>query len=599
MCGIAGILTTNKYQDSLETLITRMQTALRHRGPDDKGIYISSERQVAIAHTRLSILDLSPAGHQPMSVADGRYWITFNGEIYNYLQLRQDLISQGEEFYSHTDTEVILKLYEKYGSDCVTHLRGMFAFAIWDNWENTCFIARDPLGIKPLYYWQSGSDLVFASELRAILASGLPAVNMSPQGLYGYLISGSVPEPYTLIENVRCLGAGHFLHWSPDGIKQQQYWQINFAPEKISVPEATEKVRTALLDSIKHHFVSDVPVGIFLSSGIDSTTLLALASQTQTQAIHTYSIGFAENKWNEADSAKQIANLFGSKHTEYKITALEAKELFPEFLRAIDQPSIDGFNTFCVSQLAHNNGTKVVLSGLGGDELFAGYKSFETVPQMVTKAKYLQKIPFLNTSAGTALAYWGNSPKFKRLGDFLQHSSLASPAAYRSFRGTFSHVEAGQIFKQYLPEQNIPSFSSLIPELSGHFPTLEDEVSFLELNCYMRNQLLRDSDVMSMNWGLELRVPFVDQTLLETVASIPSDIRLNYGKKLLIQSVPELPDLVLNRPKRGFFFPYEEWMNKEWQDYFQNISGAKNIPLQPWYRRWSLAILQNWWQQIA
>ncbi|MEM7727627.1 MAG: asparagine synthase (glutamine-hydrolyzing), partial [Cyanobacteria bacterium P01_A01_bin.45] len=390
MCGIAGILTTNKYQDSLETLIGRMQTALRHRGPDDKGIYISSERQVALAHTRLSILDLSPAGHQPMSTADGRYWITFNGEIYNFLEIRQDLISQGEEFHSHTDTEVILKLYRKCGSDCVTRLRGMFAFAIWDNWQKTCFIARDPLGIKPLYYWQSGSNLIFASELRAILASGLPAVKMNPQGLYGYLISGSVPEPYTLIENVRCLGAGHFLHWSSGEIKQQQYWQINFVPEKISVQEAREKVSIALLDSIKHHFVSDVPVGIFLSSGIDSTTLLALASKTQTQPIRTYSIGFAENKWNEADTAKQIANLFGSEHTEYKITASEAKKLFPDFLTAIDQPTIDGFNTFCVSQLAHKNDTKVVLSGLGGDELFAGYKSFETIPQMVARTKYTQ-----------------------------------------------------------------------------------------------------------------------------------------------------------------------------------------------------------------
>jgi asparagine synthase (glutamine-hydrolysing) len=602
MCGIAGILTVNQYQDALETIIRRMQTALRHRGPDDSGIYISSEKHVALAHTRLAILDLSQAGHQPMSTADGRYWITFNGEIYNFQQLRRYFLSQGEQFHSQTDTEVILKLYQKMGSHCVEHLRGMFAFAIWDDFEKTCFLARDPLGIKPLYYWQSGSTLVFASELRAILASGLPVVNMSIEGLYGYLMNGSVPEPYTLIEGVHCLAAGHWLHWQFADVTKKQYWQIDFTPKIISPKEAKEKVREALVDSIQHHFVSDVPVGIFLSGGIDSTTILALAKKTQNEQLRTYSVAFEEQEWNEGEIAKQIAKEFGAEHTEYKVTASSAKYLLPKFLEAIDQPTVDGFNTFCVSQIAHQSGTKVVLSGLGGDELFAGYHSFKKIPQMVAWGKQMQAIPFLASGVGLGLSHWGTSSKMKRLGDFLQQTPT-SAAAYGSFRGIFSHTEACAITHQYISSPLAPLFKrdwgNYLSNCQRQTLTLEDEVSFLELSCYMRNQLLRDSDVMSMIWGLELRVPLVDRALLEAVASIPSHIRLALGKKLLIEAVPELPNWVINRPKRGFSFPFEQWISGEWHDYFNHVKLPNNISLKPWYRRWSLAILKYWWERVS
>ena len=631
MCGIAGIIRLNTNNGRLEAKIEKMQTALKHRGPDDAGIYISTDKQAALAHTRLSILDLSAAGHQPMSTTDNRYHITFNGEIYNFQELRENLISQGEKFHSQTDTEVILKLYQRIGSDCVQHLRGMFAFAIWDDLEKTCFLARDPLGIKPLYYYQLGTTLVFASELRAVLASGLPAINMSVEGLYGYLTTGSVPEPYTLIADIYCLSAGNWLYWQNGNITKKQYWQINFTPEKISPPEAREIVRKALLDSIQHHFISDVPVGIFLSGGIDSTTILALATQTQKSQLSTYSITFAESEFNEGELAQKIANHFGAKHTEYQVTSSFAKTILPDFLAAIDQPSIDGFNTFCVSKVAHDHGMKVVLSGLGGDEIFGGYQSFQKVPQMVEWSKKLNILPFLRTGLGIGLESWGNSPRIKRFGDFLtQTPSFAS--AYGTFRGIFSHEEACMIINQLSistpilpplvppyqggkPESSslplVPPYQGKKPESSslplargglGWGSTPEDEVSFLELSCYMRNQLLRDSDVMSMNWGLELRVPFVDKNLLEAVAPIPSNIRLAQGKKLLTQAITEIPDWVINRPKKGFSFPFESWMNSEFGDYFdnvhQNLNIPLNIPLKPWYRRWSLAILHHWWQQI-
>jgi asparagine synthase (glutamine-hydrolysing) len=604
MCGIAGILTGSFPPGNLETLIERMQSALRHRGPDDRGIYISTDRQAAIAHTRLSILDLSPTGHQPMSIANGRYWITFNGEIYNFRELRRTLVAQGEKFHSQTDTEVILKLYQRLGADCVKHLRGMFAFAIWDDLEKTCFIARDPLGIKPLYYWQVGSTLVFASELRAILATKLPTINLSMEGLYGYLKSGSVPEPHTLIEGIHCLEAAHVLHWKSGKLSVQQYWQINFGAEITSLPEAKETVRAALIDSIEHHFVSDLPVGIFLSGGIDSTAVLALARQTQKGQLRTYSIAFEETEWNEGEIARKVAQEFDANHTEYKVTASLGRELFPKFLEAIDQPSIDGFNTFCVSQIAQKDGTKVVLSGLGGDELFGGYQSFQKVPQMVRLSQQLQALHPIRSSMGMVLEHWGNSPQLKRLGDFLQQNPN-SAAAYRSFRGIFSHGEACAILQsrryanaqQYLPDRALPlrSRSNPYPKV----PSLEDEVSLLEISSYMRNQLQRDSDVMSMAWGLELRVPFVDRILLEAIASIESNIRLAPKKQLLIQAVPELPSWVVNRPKQGFSFPFQQWIGTEWQDYFGQVDCPKNIPLNAWYRRWSLAILQYWWQQVS
>ncbi|BAZ87848.1 asparagine synthase (glutamine-hydrolyzing) [Dolichospermum compactum] len=611
MCGIAGIIKLNTNYGNLEAKIEKMQTGLKHRGPDDAGIYISTDKQAALAHTRLSILDLSSAGNQPMSTSDGRYSITFNGEIYNFQELRENLISQGEKFHSQTDTEVILKLYQRIGSDCVQHLRGMFAFAIWDDLEKTCFLARDPLGIKPLYYYQLGTTLVFASELRAVLASGLPAINMSVEGLYGYLTTGSVPEPYTLIADIHCLPAGNWLYWQNGNITKKQYWQINFTPEAISPPEAREIVRKALLDSIEHHFISDVPVGIFLSGGIDSTTILALATQTQKSQLSTYSIAFAESEFNEGELAQKIANHFGAKHTEYQVTSSFAKSILPDFLAAIDQPSIDGFNTFCVSKVAHDNGMKVVLSGLGGDEIFGGYQSFQKVPQMVAWGKKLQILPSFSTVLGKGLERWENSPKMQRLGDFLQQPPSFN-AAYRSFRGIFSHQEACTIINQL--SISIPMLPPLVPPYKGGKPessslpllrgglewgsTPEDEVSFLELSRYMRNQLLRDSDVMSMNWGLELRVPFVDKALLEAVAPIPSSIRLQQGKKLLTQAITEVPDWVINRPKKGFSFPFESWMNSEFGDYFQNLNTPPNISLTPWYRRWILAILKHWWEQI-
>jgi asparagine synthase (glutamine-hydrolysing) len=323
---------------------------------------------------------------------------------------------------------------------------------------------------------------------------------------------------------------------------------------------------------------------------------VALARQTQTQDLRTYSIAFEEERWNEGEVAQKVARRFGTDHTKFVLTSTLGRELIPQFLKTLDQPTIDGFNSFCVSQLARQDGTRVVLSGLGGDELFGGYQSFQKVPQMLGVGKTLQKLGATGITLGRGLERWGTSNRTKRLGDWLQQVPTAA-SAYGCVRGIFSHAEACTLLRQYMGDDAAPPNRDRPP--SPTLPSLEDEVSFLELNRYMRNQLLRDSDVMSMSWGLELRTPFVDRVLLEAIAPIPSSLRLAEGKQLLIQAVPELPDWVVNRPKQPFAFPFDQWLAGDWQSTLPDVQATPNIPLHPWSRRWSLSILNHWWTEVS
>jgi asparagine synthase (glutamine-hydrolysing) len=595
MCGIAGII-HQRGDYSLDVLGDRMQTALQHRGPDDQGTYLCPSGQAALIHTRLAILDLSPAGHQPMATADQRYWISFNGEIYNFRHLRAQLEAQGETFCSQTDTEVILKLYQRQGPDCLSQLRGMFAFAIWDAQEKTCFIARDPLGIKPLYYWHSGDTLVFASELRALLASGLPGRQLNPAGLYGYLTQGFVSEPDTLLQDIYCLPAGHWLRWQAGKHQVTRYWQLTFGSEPMAPADAVARLRNALLDSIRHHLVSDVPVGIFLSGGIDSTAVTALARQVQGNTLKTYSIAFAEGQWNEAPLAQRVAQTFATDHSELLLTPQLGEALLGKFLQSVDQPSVDGFNTFCVAQLAHAQGAKVVLSGLGGDELFGGYPFFRSLPRLLQAGQWVQRLQPLGNLLGRGLETYGRSPKQRRIGSWLQQPTRIT-TIYQNLRSIFSPAEAHAILQYYCPGYRVDG-GNAGPEPPEQ-PSLADTLSWLEINRYMGNQLLRDSDVMSMAWGLELRVPLVDRALLEAISAIPAGLRLAPGKHLLTQAVPEVPDWIINRPKRGFVIPFQLWMETSWRQLFDDIPPLPGISLQPWYRRWSLAVLQHWWHNLA
>lgn len=589
MCGIVGII--NHQTGDQSSVLETMLTAIRHRGPDDQGRWVSSQKNAFLAHARLSIIDLSPGGHQPMSTPDSRFTIVFNGEIYNFRDLRAKLESDGVHFQSHSDTEVLLRLYEKKGPSMVNDLRGMFAFCIWDEQSRSAFLARDPLGIKPLYYSIQPDRLIFASELRAIRNSGLVSSQLDGNAITEFLETGSVPEPLTLLSDVRCVEAGHSLTWKEGHVEFNQFWQLHF-PETTPNPDAAQLTRNALLDSMQAHFVSDVPVGVFLSGGIDSTALVALARELGQRDLQTFSIGVDDPSLDESSIARKTAAHFGTQHHEWRLTGAMGASKFAAFLDRMDQPSIDGFNSFTVSSFARDQGMKVVLSGLGGDELFAGYPSFQQVPKLARLSRRLHAIPGAAPAGGALLARFAPQPKWRRLGSFLRQPPTVANA-YRAFRGIFSPAEARLLASRYTALAFKPALPSQ-SQLQSSTPTDEDALSALELTRYMRNQLLRDSDVMSMAHGLELRVPFVDKLLFETLATLPATQRLQPGKKLLLQAVPEVPDWVAKQPKRGFTFPFEKWLDASWGDTFRNVT--KGIPFSnpTWYQRWALFMLERW-----
>jgi len=593
MCGIAGILSTKFDKQYIAPRLEAMQTALNHRGPDGRGDYFSPSGSVGLTHTRLSIIDLSDDAAQPMSIKNDRYTISFNGEIYNYQSLRNELKKKGHHFSSQSDTEVILNLYIEYGSQCVNKLRGMFSFLIWDEIEQKAFAARDPFGIKPFYYWHDSHSLAFSSEIKSLISSNLSNQKLSSEGLFSYFKTGSVIEPNTLINDIQLLNAGHSLTWQGGKTKTSAYWKITFpTARKVTRSNAIAQTRKALIDSVKAHMVGDVPIAIFLSGGIDSTALLAIASSISKSPINTYSIAFENPDWNEGDIAKRIAKHFGANHTELLMTPALAQTLFDDYKSAIDQPSIDGFNTFCVSKLAHDNNEKVVLSGLGGDELFAGYKSFKLLPKMHSASRRFavlaSAIKFTSTLLKRLLPV-----KVSRVMDFLgQPASLSF--AQQSLRGIFSHQESLSLTHSVNGEKIKPK---ALQEPAQQ--DIKDSISDLELSVYLRNQLLRDSDSMSMYWGLELRVPFIDSVLFDSISSVPANLRLEQGKRLLIDSVPEIPEWVSRRPKQGFRFPFDEWFSQHWQHSNITFNYPSWIKLKPWYRRWSLVVLSDWIKRYA
>ncbi len=602
MCGIAGFFFRDPpgpERDCCRAL-SAMRASLHHRGPDDSGLYVAPDDRCGLTAARLAILDLSAAGHQPMRSGDGRHVIVFNGEIYNFRTLRAELEAKGETFQSGSDTEVVLRLYQREGREGVRRLRGMFAFAILDESTGEGFLARDPLGIKPLYVYHDASrgELVFASELRTLLRSGWVPRRIDPQGLYGYFATGSVPEPRTMIENVRCWPAGHSLSWKEGKIETDRFWTWEFPPEDVADEKATvATVREALLDSVDCHFESDVPVSIFLSGGIDSTVLLALARARGHRHLHTYSIGFDDSHLDESVPARRTAEHFGAEHAEWRLDAGTGRELFHEFLPALDQPSVDGFNTYVVSRFAHERGEKVVLSGLGGDELFGGYPSFQRIPQMLAWGRRLRWLGPVRTAFARWMDRHGSTSARQRLGAYLEGPPTLQ-RAYGGFRGIFTPREAARLAAQYsgLPPESFREEAEM-PD-ARHFPTVMDAVSVLETERYMRNQLLRDSDVMSMANSLELRVPFVDQRLVETVSRIPARWRLAAGKKILRAAVPEIPEWVTQQPKRGFTFPFEVWATGPWTDLLQRMDKIDGVQPRTWYQKWSVVVFEHWWKQV-
>lgn len=587
MCGIAGW-----FGNSAGLEVSELQKALQHRGPDGSGVWSDPASRAAVVHTRLAILDLTDAGSQPMIYEAGAESengkpsavLVFNGEIYNFRELRKELEAVGETFAAHSDSEVLLRLLVREGRAALPKLAGMFAFAFWDVASGRALLARDAFGIKPLYFSNRAGGLQFASEVNALQRSVTSSVDAA--AMRDFLLWGSVPEPQTLFEGIRQLPAGGFMEWEGDKLRAGQWFKPKFVYGK-APSDPVAATRTALIDSIERHLVSDVPVGIFLSGGIDSTAVLALArlSLGPTADLRTFSIGFHNPEFDESSVARKTAERFGANHTEWMMTAEDGVAEIPHYLAAMDQPGIDGFNTWCVSKLARREGMKVVLSGLGGDELFSGYDSFRQVPRfrrVYRLAGPLRKLipALLNKTA--------EGSRWRRLAAFLQGPGSAL-AAFHAQRGIFTESEARELTQ---------ALANLDPgpaawEVEGLPEDPRDEVSFLELTRYMRNQLLRDSDVYSMAHGLELRVPFVDLKLFESVSTIPAAIRLRPGKQLLLEAVPEVPAEVANAPKRGFRFPFQDWLATSFGAQFQ--AAAENLPVATpqWYKKWCLFVLRR------
>ncbi len=597
MCGIAGFFGGAPSPHFSESA----RHSLAARGPDGSGSWGSQDGTAGLIHTRLAILDLSDAGRQPMErkprLSDGslRYTgrdntcvLVFNGEIYNYRELRSELERSGEVFTSNSDTEVLLRLLAREGEACIQKLAGMFAFAFWDEESGTALLARDPLGIKPLYYRIDGKALAFASDTQILKRDG---DNTDPSALRDFFLWGSVPEPATLNAAIRQVPAGHCLRYSSDGIEIGAWTRVDQertsplrSTTRISNRSPSRRTREALLETVGRHLVSDVPIGIFLSGGIDSTVILALTREVlgDRADLRTFSIGFEDPAFDESTLARRTAEHFGATHTEWRMTSTEGSAEIPAYLSSVDQPTIDGFNTWCVSKLARREGMKVVLSGLGGDEIFGGYRSFENVPRLY---EWHRRLGRLRGTVARVLETLPSGTPLRRLAEFLRGSG-GWLEAYHCQRGIFTPLEAWSLAKS-LTGECPERVSWEIPELPA---SPQASVSELELARYMRNQLLRDSDVFSMAHGLELRVPFVDQRFLDSIRLIPVHERIRQGKQLLLDAVPEVPEWIRNQPKRGFRFPFQQWMEGQFGEQLADAQSLSPVPLNYWYRTWAVAV---------
>jgi len=632
MCGIFGIAARNAQIPA--GLLERGTQSLAHRGPDDSGTILLRDgnqcTEIGLGNRRLAILDLSPLGHQPMRDPDNGNWIVYNGEIYNFREVRTELEAGGTRFVSHSDTEVILKSYARWGPSFLSKFRGMFAFALWDSNSHQLLLARDPMGIKPLYYACAGSFFIFASEVRSLLGTGLLPARIDPAGLTNYLTFGSSYDPLTMIEGVRALPAGHGLIWKNGVTKQSQYWDLVDDPSSNAQPSpsisthdellAATQLKPLLEDAVRLQLVSDVPVGVFLSGGIDSSALVSILSQGGVRP-STFSIAFKEADFTEAQHSRAIAAKFQTDHHEIEVSQSDVLHTIPNALAAMDLPTMDGVNTYFVSRETRRAGVQVALSGLGGDEVFAGYSSFRTIPRFERMARTWKHVPQFGRS-GVASVFGALSP------DSDQNRKLAlllsgngkSMHPYFVSRMLFTPGQCEELLQDSASSVFKAAAESQYESLNRSLrldPV--NRVSYLESRCYMLNTLLRDSDVMSMSQGLELRVPFIDHQLAKAVLALPGKWKLNgTPKKLLVDALQgSLPDEIVHRPKRGFTLPFEHWMREELRAEIEPVLNPKRICMGPladflkgntvervwqqflarktsWTRPWSLYVLQRW-----
>ena len=576
MCGIATIFAYRDHAPPVDQAeLLRIREAMLTRGPDGAGLWISGDRRLGLAHRRLAIIDLSEAGAQPMVTADGSVRIVFNGEIYNCRELRQGLEAKGYRFHSRSDTEVLLHLYQEHDRDMVHYLRGMYAFAIWDERKQGLLLVRDPFGIKPLYYADDGATIRVASQVKALLKGGAIDTTPEPAGHVGFYLWGHVPEPYTLYRGIRALPAGTIVWIDTTGHKETRPFfnvtdelaKASATPFSITREEMQERLRAALLDSVRHHLVADVPVGIFLSAGIDSSILTALTKEMSNTPLHTVTLGFKEFQGTSNDEtplAELAAQQYGTSHRTNWVTKEDFQQERERILDAMDQPTIDGVNSYFVSKIAAEAGLKVALSGLGGDELFGGYPSFQQIPRMVETVAPVQSVPFLGKGfrylSAPILKHF-TSPKYAGV---LEYGGTYG-GAYLLRRGMFMPWELPDVLDCDMVREGweeLQTLSRLEQSTQGiNNPHLK--VMALETAWYMRNQLLRDADWASMAHSLEMRAPLVDRELYHAVAPLFNSSCAPTKIDMAVVPKKALPEEILRRRKTGFSIPVSEWLLKE------------------------------------
>ncbi len=571
MCGFVGYFAHAGSAAPVErNVLIAMRDRMASRGPDGTGLWISPDARTGFGHRRLSIIDLSEAGAQPMATPDGRYVIAYNGEIYNYRRLKADLIAQGAAFVGDSDTEVLLHLYARHGAAMLPMLRGMFALAIWDTQARSMFLARDPLGIKPLYYADAGGTIRFGSQVKALLADPALSRDPSPAGLTGFHLMGSVPEPYTAWRAIRALPAGHWLTVTTDGLGGPiEYARVARVLADGRHREASDAdVRAALRDSVRHHLVADVEVGAFLSGGVDSGALVGLMRDCGQERIRACTLAFREfsdSQNDETPGAIDIAHRYGVDHRIRDVTAAEFADDLDAIFDAMDQPSVDGINTWFVSKACAEMGLKVALSGLGGDELLAGYSTFRSVPQTHRYAGPLSRIPGAGGAARMLIRTLAprlarRNPKALGVLDFAG----TWPGAYFLRRAVLLPFELDGAMDPDMAREGMEELRSLQPIASSVVPDPGSDngrVCAMETCNYMRHQLLRDSDWAGMAHSLEIRVPLVDFTLLEALAPRIPLLKPGEGKALLATApIIPVPRDVVERPKTGFGIPVGDWL---------------------------------------
>jgi asparagine synthase (glutamine-hydrolysing) len=642
MCGICGVIGIDPPEVA-ETTTRRMMQALWHRGPDEDGLLVAPFASLGMR--RLSIIDL-PGGHQPVFNETGNVAVVFNGEIYNFRRLRSTLEGRGHVFRTNSDTEVIVHAYEQWGEAFIRELRGMFAFAVWDARGSgssseaargaRILLARDRLGIKPLYFAYADGALLFASEVRALVASGRLAPRLAAESLEAYLLFGSVAEPSTLVEGVFSLPPGHYAMLSvaapPAELRPKRYWDFSNAtlegdkPRSKTLQAAAGQLRPLLEETVRDHLVADVPLGLFLSSGIDSTALVALASRSQAD-LHTFTVVFPEQSFSEAKIARETARRFKTNHRETLLTPDQTIAALDRAVAALDQPSMDGLNTYFVSWAAHQAGLKVALSGLGGDEVFGGYSTFRTAPRAAAVARLGRWVPgpLRRFTAGAAVRFSDGDAVHKAAAAWRAPGDL--PHAYYFTRILFTPSRVRRLLAPYFEsfgsgghgQSPKPPWRLRMEETTRQAERLDSftGVSCFEMESYMVNTLLRDTDAVSMANSLEVRVPLLDHRVVEFVGGLPQAMKSRPGvpKALLVEALSDLlPDEVTGQTKRTFTLPWDVWLRgplgvRLSQDLanlapplgqYMNLRAVRGawqsfvVGQTNWSRPWSLYILNQW-----